>query len=69
MEENKNNKVKLFEVTLDPKTNDISVIFENSMLEILNVDKDKFYKCMNNDKGLENEIRKICKNLIESVEK
>jgi hypothetical protein len=59
------NQVKLFEVSLDTKSNDIHIIFENSMLEILGIDKTKFYEKINNDKGLEKEIRKVCKVLSE----
>jgi S-adenosylmethionine hydrolase len=60
------NKVKLFEVYLDTKTNDIHIIFENILLEELKINKEQFYEKINNEKGLELEIRKICKTLIES---
>lgn len=63
---NVENQVKLFEVSLNTKTNDIHVIFDNSMLEELKIDKEKFYGQINNNKGLELEIRNICKTLIDS---
>jgi len=63
---NIDSKVKLFEVVLDTKTNGIHVIFENSMLEDLKINKEKFYEHMNSDKNLELEIRNICKTLISS---
>ena len=61
----KENQVKLFEVSLNTKTNAIHVIFENSLLEELKINKENFYEKINNDKGLDLEIRKICKILIE----
>lgn len=60
------NTVKLFEVSLNTKTNNMHIIFENRMLEELKINKEKFYEKINNDKGLESEIRNICKILIES---
>jgi hypothetical protein len=59
------NKVKLFEVSLDTKTNNIHVGFEVDVLDKLKINKEKFYKDVNNNKGLELEIRNICKMLID----